>query len=324
MERGLDQIDQKNPGALRSLQERPREALLSILSKRRDHIALTQAEWIFLAESVHQAYRAAGEHRDGVARDLLVDIFRTFKAVIQLQKRQYGKFRDDQSDRHYMSYFGQYGDDIEAGVEAAITALPAFPSSVIAQDGSRNLYHVLADQELDMIGLHTDLAAYFEALLQVALRGYFIAHGTALLDDPDQPRVNTLFSYQKLPNFENDDFVLTPVGFEHDLVARLSFNDFAWTMELSSYVELTELAHLVWAASQSDEERGAVRSDPFRISWQSRDENGLRMYVVNDERVSLTLSADRMRALSDVLTGAVSDPDMRVHMERRALVYGRI
>ncbi len=208
VERGLNQTDQRNPEVLRSLQERPREALQAILSKRRDHIALTQAEWIFLAESVHQAYRAAGEHRDGVARDLLVDILRAFKAVIWLQKRQYGKLRDDQNDRHYMSSIGQYEDDIEACVEAAITALPAYPSPVIAQESSRILHHVLVDHELDVIGLRTELDAYFEALLQVALRGYFIANGSSLFDNPDQPRIRTWFSGQKLPDFQSDVFGL--------------------------------------------------------------------------------------------------------------------
>ena len=324
MERGLNQIDQNHPDVLQSLQERPREALLAILSKRRDHIALTQAEWIFLAESVHQAYRSVGEYRDGVARDLLVDILRAFKAVIRLRKRQYGKLRGDQNDHRYMSYFGHHGDDIEASVEGAIATLPAYPSPAIAQEGSRILYHVLVDYELDRIDLHTDLEAYFEALSQVALRGYFIANGTALLEDPDPPRISAWFSNQKPTEFKIDDFVLKPVGLEHDLMARLSFNDFAWSMDLSSYVELTEFAQLVWTAAQSDEGRGAIRSDPFRISWHRRGDNRLRTYVIHDERASLTFSTERMSALSDVLTAAVSDPDIRVHMERLTFVYGRI
>lgn len=297
---------------------------MSILGKRHDQTTLSCAEWLFLAEAVHNAYRASGNHRDRVARDLLADNFRAFKAVIGLQKRQYGEGRDDQHDRYYMGNFGSYGEDIEACAEAAIAALPAFPSSVIAQEGSLNLYQVLVDQPVDVTTLHTHLAPYLETLLLVALRGYFVANETSLFDDLARPHGSTQLFYQRLPHFKNNHFEFTPFGFKRDLMARLHLNDFCCTLDLSSYVKVTEFVHLVWAAAQSDDEMGSVRIEPFRITWQARDHNEPRTYILNDERVQLTFSADKMRAFSDLLTEAVSDPDLRVHMERLAFVYGRI
>lgn len=89
-------------------------------------------------------------------------------------------------------------------------------------------------------------------------------------------------------------------------------------------VEITEFAYLVWAALQSNEEIGIVKSDLFRISWPTQYQDQGWTYLMNNERAQLTFSTDLMSALGDLLTQAVSDSAIRIRMERLAFVYGRI
>ena len=323
MERGLDQIDQTEPTTLWSLQKRPREALMALLSRRRDQSTLDRAEWAFLAQYVHRTYLRSRHRRDVVSRDLLVDNFRAFQEVIRIENAQYGKHRNVHDDQYYMGNFGSYGQDIEACTEAAIKALPTFPGSFAAEYGSRNLKGILRGQQLESDRLNTHLAPYFESLLQVALRGYWVDKGATIFDDPEMPSDSKRFTDRLLPDFQNDDFELSTLGFESELMAGLTFKDLDCTMALNNYVELTEFAHLVWAAQQSDGRVGMVRSDPFSVSWQ-RTHEGSRRYFIAPERVRFILNADRMAALGDLFTEAFSHPDMEVLMARLAFVHGRI
>lgn len=318
LEQRLDQVDTD------AEHRRTRQTLLDIRAKWHGGQELTRAEWTCLADYGYRAYSyAALGARSLVDRTLLAANLQAFGALLQLRQVHAPEACDPEADRYFLGNLGWHGSpDLATRLTDVLTTLGAAPDPNVGYFGSRNLYTTLRDDTwLAHVPLHAALAPYLEALLLVAIRGYWYEEQTPLR--PEAPSDTSDFAFP-LSSTHHARYTLAPRADAHQISVALELGQApAFLMALDNYVEFTEFAELVTRARAADEPSGGLRLGGFDLMWDPQAA-GARVYIITCGRFRFVLSAEEVMALDDLFREACAKPDVRAHLARLAFVYGRI
>lgn len=342
MEKGLDKllIEKQNAPDYKAFSQllcNVRGSLLTLLRKEETDQDLTRSEWGFLAHLVNESYDCFYHQVDAISRDLLAANLRAFAAFIELRNTEYPHLTNKSGDAYYfgnMSFSWASKDaeklDISSYVETCVNGLPHYPSVGAGVFCSRNLNVALRDEPgIALSKLNKMLRPYLRALLKVSLRGYWLKNKEAIITSQDR-----LDGWRKseeelqMPNFihftnvSNEHFVFAPLANESSLSGSIESKRHPFIFALNNFVELTNFISLTERISQ-DQRHVKVPGFELDLINFSSDPKRFR-YMLGTGRWRHFFEQDEFLALRDLMRQFIEGDEVKVHIQRLEMIYGRI
>ena len=297
--------------------ERTRDALLRILRAWRSGHNLSLDDLRFLSEAANTAYQRC--RRQFVSRELLVANVSAFREAFRLSKRgQAGKAMGPE-ERYFLGNLTTSSGNIEAktlpdSVDKWIELLPELPSSSQGEFASRNLLTYLRDEEFsDESRLSKTLGSYIGALLQLAIRGYWISERSALIESSKEP-----FAWPKQVNpVQRGRISLSAMVSEHDITLAMDSSAHYSVISASHFVEVEDLAEVTRLAVAGRELGGET------FQWLKSPEASAG-FMLKTERAVWFFDAKDFASFGECLETLFRDSSIADFVERSRFVYGRI
>ncbi|WP_243712326.1 hypothetical protein [Burkholderia pyrrocinia] len=184
MELGID-ADRRQREGRASLLEDPRAALVLFRDRYYRNEPLQHDEWAFIAQRVHDAY--ARPRRTFVTRAILVDVLQATRALFLTRTHHTGRAEYPSDVYHRSKLNLNEGESLVDGIARVADALPAWPAASYAEWLSRSIAGFFTGEEPDLpdAAIHTALAPYFESLLGLAVRSYWLETGEPISNGGD-------------------------------------------------------------------------------------------------------------------------------------------
>ncbi|RQV07778.1 hypothetical protein DF039_30340 [Burkholderia cenocepacia] len=184
MELGIDADRRQREGSA-SLLEDPQAALALFRDRYYGNELLQRDEWAFIAQRVHDAY--GHPRRTFVTRAVLVDVLQATRALFIARTRHTGRAEYPSDVYHRSKLNLNAGESLVDGIARVADALPAWPAASYAEWLSRSLAGFFSGEEPNLpdAAIHEALAPYFESLLGLAVRPYWVEKGESIVDAAD-------------------------------------------------------------------------------------------------------------------------------------------
>jgi len=297
--------------------ERTRDALVRILRAWRSGHILSLGDLRFLSEAANTAYQRC--RRQFVSRELLVANVSAFREAFLLAKRgQPGKVMGPE-ERYFLGNLTTSSGNIEArtlpdSIDRWIELLDELPSSLQGEFASRNLLTYLRDEEFsDESRLSKTLGPYIGALLQLAIRGYWISERSALIESSKEP-----LAWPKQVNpVQRGRISLSAMVSEHDITLAMDSSAHHSVISANHFVEVEDLAEVTRLAAAGRELGGET------FQWLKSPEAPAR-FMLKTERAVWFFDAKDFASFGQCLEALFRDPSIADFVERLRYDYGRI
>jgi hypothetical protein len=286
-----------------------------MLAKGRGGLVWTPMEWQILTDYATQAYRQAMHHgRSVVDRDVLIAVMQACEALRTAASQRAAPPAACASD-------GVAGDLEEPpGWTTGWTTVPPALTPEMGMAVCRQLAALVHDVPPEALPqCQARLAAEQATLLQLALRGYWYTTEVSILDAPEAEGPPACFP---LTSTRTAFGRCLPLLAGHRLSMVLALTALPLDLALRTAVDWLDLVTLV-ECTQAAAMAGTVRTPLGTLTWTG-SHDGPRLYHLTIERWQLTVSAEDFAGLAALVQQAMAQPDLRLHLERLAFVYGRI
>jgi hypothetical protein len=314
-----------------------RGSLLTLLRKREASQNLTRSEWRLLAHLANKTYSHAYHQLDAISRDLLMANLSAFAAFIALRNSEYPHLAQKDSDAYYLgnmsfSWAEKEAEklDIPSYVETCVNGLPVYPSGGAGTFCSRNLDVALRDEPgIDLLKLNQALSPYLDALLKVALRGYWLQNKEAIITSRDRldgwrksEEELQMPNHIHFANISNEHFVLVPRADESSLSCAVESKKHPYVFALSNFVELIDFISLIERIGQDQKH---VKMPGFELDLInfSSDQKRAR-YMLGTGRWKHFFEQDEFFALQKLMHDFVGSEAVKSHIHKLETIYGRI
>jgi hypothetical protein len=310
-EERLDAIESEAP------RERTRDALLRILRAWRSGHSLSLADLRFLSDKSNTAYQRC--RREFVLRELLVANVSAFREAVQLAKGGKTGKGIQPEERYFLGNLATSRGTIEGktlpeSVDKWLELLPELPSASQGEFASRNLLTYLRDEEFsDESRLSKTLGPYIPALLQLAIRGYWISERSALVESPKEPPTWPMH----MNPIQRGRISLSAIVGEHDVTLAMDSSAHHSVITANHFVEVEDLAEMTRLAVAGHELRGET------FVWLKLPEPPAR-FMLKTERAVWIFDAEDFASFGQCLDSLFREPSVAALVERLRYAYGRI
>ncbi|EDT05899.1 hypothetical protein BamIOP4010DRAFT_0636 [Burkholderia ambifaria IOP40-10] len=321
IELGLDadRRQREEHADLRSaLLDDPRAALVQFRDRYYRNEPLQREEWAFIAQRVHDAYGRA--RRTFVTRAVLVDVLQATRALFIARTRHTGRV-DYVADGYHRSKLNLRDDEsLVDGIARVAAGLPAWPDQSYAEWLSRSFTGFFNGEEPDLpdAAIHEALAPYFDSLLGLAVRAYWVEKGEPIV------AADSAFA-RPLTVVKLDDLSVQFMFTGQRLSAIVDFGDRrSMLLSLTSPPLIQDFFDLVTAATElADDDRSLPEygAGPRRIGLPIKPYN---KFILWDGDKNFHFDRPSMEQLARLVAEARANPEVAAHEKAARLAWGTI